>query len=77
MNRGACNNLNDLFARAGTAARLAVALDIHPFTPMYQWKKSGIPVKYWEAIIKHCDVTPAELYAINQRIFRARNVKVK
>ena len=56
----------DLLESLGGAARLASRLDIHQFT-VDRWIKNGIPVKYWEQIIKLSGVSAETLYIISRK----------
>lgn len=56
----------DLLESVGGAARLAARLEIHQFT-VDRWIKNGIPVKYWEQIIKLSGVSAETLYAVSRK----------
>lgn len=58
-------HIQDLFDEAGGTTRLGAALGVHAFT-VEAWRKSGIPVKYWEKLFKLYQITPAELFSITK-----------
>ena len=65
---------DDLIARAGTEEKLAIFFKMHTFS-IQRWARNGIPNKYWEELIRKYEVTPAELYTVNQNIRKARRAK--
>lgn len=65
------NNIEDLMALAGSVEKLAVCCDISAQS-VFMWRHRGIPDRLWAALIKQYDVTPAELYSINQKIRRKK-----
>ena len=61
--------IKGLIALAGSETKLAASLNCHLYVVAY-WGKSGIPLKYWDAIIKLYGLTPGELYNIYQSACR-------
>lgn len=55
--------LQDIFELAGGSTKLAARLNVHTYT-VENWRRTGIPQKYWEAICKHYDVSPGELFQV-------------
>lgn len=51
--------------------RLAVLVGTHQIT-VERWRKFGVPLKYWEALIKEYDLTPGELHSFNLRVTNRR-----
>lgn len=67
------NNIEDLYKLAGSPAGLAHVLGVHQFT-VERWRELGVPIKYWDFLIKKYNLTPAELYSITEKI-RAKHAK--
>lgn len=62
----------DLLKLAGSFEQIAIDCGIGSFA-VYQWcHRTGVPQKHWEALIKKYDLSPAELYMINQSIRKKR-----
>jgi len=61
------SNIDNLLTSLGGSCKLALRLGVHQFT-VERWARQGIPLKYWDTLIKLCDITPAELFAINKKI---------
>lgn len=57
--------LQDIFEIAGGSTKLAAQLDIHAYTAE-NWRKSGIPQKYWDTLHRLYGITPAELYVVSK-----------
>lgn len=70
--------LQDVMDLAGGATKLAAQLDLHAFT-VENWRRCGIPQKYWDVLYKLYDLTPAELFTVSKacraRITRPSRVK--
>lgn len=60
-------NIEDIFTKFNGPIYLAAALNLHQWT-VERWRKTGIPQKYWNFLIKKVDITPGELLSINNRI---------
>lgn len=58
-------SLQDIFDAAGSSTKLAAKLDLHAFT-VENWRRCGIPQKYWDILLELYDITPAELYAVSK-----------
>ena len=57
--------LQDVFDLAGSSSKLAAQLDLHAFT-VENWRRSGIPQKYWDRLHELYGITPAELYIVSK-----------
>jgi hypothetical protein len=64
-------NINEFFIKAGGDIKVAVALGLHHLT-VQRWRKHGIPLKYWEKLSRLYDITPAEIYTVNQKILKSK-----
>lgn len=62
--------LQDIFDLAGSSTKLAAQLDLHAFT-VENWRRAGIPQKYWDTLFELYGILPAELYSISKKC-RAR-----
>lgn len=71
MKKKIINTIEDLFREANGTVNVAVNLGLHQWT-VERWRKIGIPIKYWEKLIKLYDLTPATLFAITQNQKRAK-----
>lgn len=62
-----------LMAKLGGEVQLAAKLRLHQMT-IDAWRKrrSGIPHRYWSAIIDLAGVSPAELHEINTELYNRR-----
>jgi len=60
-------NITDLFKLAGGSIHIASALNINQFT-VERWARSGIPIKYWDKLIKLYKVSVADLYEISRTL---------
>lgn len=60
-------NIQELFELAGSSTKLAAKLNIHAYT-VENWKKRGVPLKYWHAISKAYGISPNELFEISRKI---------
>jgi len=59
--------MQDLYELAGSAVQIAADLKIHQYT-VERWKLTGVPVKYWQALIDKYGATPIELFNLSQKI---------
>lgn len=57
--------LQDLFERAGSSSHIAVALGLHAFT-VENWRRNGVPHKYWDPIMEKYNVSAAELHIVGK-----------
>jgi hypothetical protein len=66
--------LEDIYNVARGAAQMAADLGVHQFT-VERWRRTGIPLKYWELLIKLYALTPAQLFLIDKKC-REKNNKI-
>lgn len=55
--------LQDIFDIAGSSTKLAAALEVHAFTAE-NWRRTGIPQKYWEKLYSLYGISPVELHSV-------------
>lgn len=60
------NTIEDLFELANGCAELASKLSVHQVTVEF-WRRSGVPVKYWDQLFDLYGLTPAELFSITKK----------
>lgn len=58
--------MQDIYDLAGSSTKLAAILDLHAYT-VNNWKKIGIPAKYWEKLYELYGLSPAELYSLSKK----------
>jgi hypothetical protein len=58
-------NVDDIFELAGGSVHLASKLDLHQ-TTVLQWRKIGVPIKYWAAIIEWLKVSAQDLFVVSE-----------
>jgi hypothetical protein len=56
---------------AGGEASLAASLHRHQAS-ITRWRSKGIPIDCWSKLISMYDITPDELFAINENIWKNR-----
>jgi hypothetical protein len=67
--------IDDLFDLAQGSVQLAAKLNLHQ-TTVIQWRKIGIPIKYWSKIMDFLKVSVEDLYRVSERALNeARNAK--
>ncbi len=71
MKKKIVNTIEDLFDISNGTARIAVALGVHQLS-VQRWRKIGIPLKYWEQLIKLYNLDPATLYTITENQKRTK-----
>jgi len=54
-----------LFDLAGNSTKLAASLDLHAYT-VENWRRCGVPQKYWDKIVQLYGVSVDELYTIGK-----------
>ena len=59
-------NVDDIFELAGGSVHLSSKLDVHQ-TTVLQWRKIGVPIKYWATIIDWLKVSAQDLFAASER----------
>lgn len=59
------NDLKTLIDK--NAALIASKLELHQ-TSVDRWKDQGVPWKYWDALIKHFNLTLEELHTYNKKV---------
>lgn len=59
-------SVDDLFELAQGSVHLASHLNVHQ-TTVLQWRRIGIPIRYWSRIIEWLKVTPNDLHNISER----------
>lgn len=64
--------IQDLYTAAGGATKLAAELDLHAAT-VENWKRAGIPTKYWEQLFNLYDILPMESYLITKACRKSVN----
>lgn len=57
--------IQDLFDLAGTSTKLAAALELHAYT-VENWRRTGVPIRYWDKLHDLYGILPAELYVIRK-----------
>lgn len=66
--------IQDLIDLAKGPAYLAASLNVHQIT-VERWRRSGIPVKYWDDIFELYNVPPAVLHSVNKICRKTHAVK--
>lgn len=59
------NDIETLLKENG--ALIASKLSLHQ-TAVDRWKDQGVPWKYWDALIKHFNLTLEELHTYNKKV---------
>lgn len=59
-------SVEDLLMEGGGCAEIGRQLNISPWS-IIKWKERGVPQKFWDALMKHYDITPAELFSITKK----------
>lgn len=57
--------LHDIFELAGSSTKLAAELDLHAYT-VENWRRCGIPIKYWDKMYSLYGITPGELHSVTK-----------
>jgi hypothetical protein len=57
--------LRDIFDLAGSSTQLAAKLNLHAFS-VENWRRNGVPFKYWEPLIKMLGITPTDLHVVGK-----------
>lgn len=57
--------LQDIFELANGSTQLAAKLNLNAFT-VENWRRCGIPQKYWDALYKFYGLSPGELYTVSK-----------
>ena len=73
--RGKIEYMQDLFALAGGSTKFAAMLDLSAWC-VENWRKRGIPFKYWPTIVDKLNVSSAELYHLNLNILKRMNAEL-
>ena len=60
-------NIQDIYSLAGGSTKLAAKLGLHAYT-VENWRRAGIPLKYWDTLYNLYGVSPAELHSLYKRI---------
>ncbi len=68
--RAFITSLQDIFDAAGSSTKLAAALDLHAYT-VENWRRCGVPQKYWDAMFQLYQITPAELFSVTKACRKA------
>lgn len=58
----------------GSAAKLAAKLNI-PGSTAESWRKTGVPTKHWEKVMKITGATPAEMFSITRKCRKLAQTK--
>jgi len=73
-NKHKFHTIQDVYDAAGGSTQLAARLNIHAYT-VENWRRSGVPIKYWSDVMEFYKITPSELYHISQGCLASRNLK--
>lgn len=55
--------IQELYELAGSSTKLAAMLELHAYT-VENWRRSGVPYKYWDCLMKKLNVTSDDLFRI-------------
>lgn len=72
----ALKNIEELFQKAGGSIHLAVILDLNQWT-VERWQKTGVPFKYWRALMDKYKLTADELTCISHSARDSFRKKIK
>lgn len=59
-------DLKELFQKAGGSIQLAASLGLNQWT-VERWLKVGIPIKYWDTVMKYTSLDASQIYELNKR----------